>query len=130
MNQLKNKNTIMYMPLENAGNVEGQFFGGQGYLKLNPWRHKPYRFSQIHEDLSHATDDVVKEMRTASGKKILGNTYKDSLGNTHVEGAYGKIAWPEDLFEAKELEKLIGKSSRKVIEARSTNWEMITDLYE
>ena len=130
MKQLKNETSTVYMPLRNAENIEGQYFAGKGYLKLNPWRSKPYRFSQIHEGLSHATDDVVKEMRTASGKKILGSTYKDSLGKTHVEGSYGKIAWPEDLFNPEDLEKLVSKSSRKAIEARATNWEMVTDLYE
>ena len=129
MDQLKNENTIMYMPLVQSDNIEGLSFASQPYLKINPWRNKPYHFSQIHEGLSHPTDPVVSELRTSSGNKILGNVFKDSQGATHVEGSYGKVTWPEDLYDKELLEKLISKDSRKSTEGRAVNWEMITDLY-
>lgn len=129
MDQLKNENTVMYMPLVQDSNIEGLSFASQPYLKINPWRNKPYQFTQIHEGLSHPTDPVVSELRTSSGNKILGNVFKDSQGTTHVEGSYGKVTWPEDLYDKELLEKLISKDSRKPTEGRAINWEMITDLY-
>lgn len=129
MDQLKNENTVMYMPLVQDSNIEGLSFASQPYLKINPWRNKPYQFTQIHEGLSHPTDPVVSELRTSSGNKILGNVFKDSQGATHVEGSYGKVTWPEDLYDKELLEKLISKDSRKPTEGRAVNWEMITDLY-
>lgn len=128
MDKLKQQLTYLYMPLSRMGNMEGFSFAGVPYLKLNPWRSKPYQFTQIHEGLSHPTDAVVKEMRTPSGQRLLGHLYKDSSGNTHAEGAYGKVSYPEDLYEPKIIDEILHRDSKKPIESRAINWEMITEL--
>ena len=129
--QLKDSKSILYMPLTKEGNVEGYYVYGDQYLKMNPWRNKNYWYTQIHEGVSHRTDGIVKDMRTpVSNRPLLGNVYKDSSGNTHAEGMYGRISYPEDIFDNTILEQILHKDSKKPIEARSVNWEMITDLYD
>lgn len=112
-----NTPTKVFIP-ENAGSNYGGMYqqGIGGFIRLDPGRSKPYKFTQIHEGLSHPTDYNVKWM-----------TPKSSPNKT-VESLYEGVSFPKDLFPEEELVQLLGKDSRKWKEGRAVTWEIINDL--
>jgi hypothetical protein len=76
------------------------------------------------------TDDFVNDLRTpVSGKKLLSNLSRNFDGTKTSNSMYGRISYPNDIYDEKLIEKILHRDSMKSIESRSTNWEMITDLY-
>ena len=129
--RLKQQMVPAYMPLNNANNYEGFYSMTTGpALKLNPWRTKPYDYSQLHESISHITDDIVKDMYTkVSNRPLIKPVERLFNGIKSSESMYGKISYPEDIFGNELVEKILSDSSRNPKEARAMNWEMIQKLY-
>lgn len=129
--RLKQQMVPTYMPLNNANNYEGFYSMTTGpALKLNPWRAKPYDYSQLHESISHITDDIVKDMYTkVSNRPLIKPVERLFNGTKSSESIYGKISYPEDIFGNELVEKILSDSSRNPKEARAMNWEMIQKLY-
>jgi hypothetical protein len=76
------------------------------------------------------TDDFVNDLRTpVSGKKLLSDLSRNFDGTKTSNSMYGRISYPKDIYDEKLIEKILHRDSMKSIESRSTNWEMITDLY-
>lgn len=134
MKQITDRKTSIYIPLKNEGSINGFSDGINSALLMNPWRSKSIQFSQFHEGVSHATDPFVKDYLVTSYKgqetPILGKVFGLSDRLKHADGVYGKISMPEDIYGAEILNKVLHSDSMKPIEARSTNWEMIMDLYQ
>lgn len=112
-----NTPTKVFIPESAGSNYGGMYQQGiGGFIRLDPGRSKPYKFTQIHEGLSHPTDYNVKWM-----------TPKSSPNKT-VESLYEGVSFPKDLFPEEELVQLLGKDSRKWKEGRAVTWEIINDL--
>lgn len=112
-----NAPTKVFIPESAGSNYGGMYQQGiGGFIRLDPGRSKPYKFTQIHEGLSHPTDYNVKWM-----------TPKSSPNKT-VESLYEGVSFPKDLFPEEELVQLLGKDSRKWKEGRAVTWEIINDL--
>ena len=112
-----NTPTKVFIPESADSNYGGMYQQGiGGFIRLDPGRSKPYKFTQIHEGLSHPTDYNVKWM-----------TPKSSPNKT-VESLYEGVSFPKDLFPEEELVQLLGKDSRRWKEGRAVTWEIINDL--
>ena len=112
-----NTPTKVFIPESAGSNYGGMYQPGiGGFIRLDPGRSKPYKFTQIHEGLSHPTDYNVKWM-----------TPKSSPNKT-VESLYEGVSFPKDLFPEEELVQLLGKDSRRWKEGRAVTWEIINDL--
>ena len=112
-----NTPTKVFIPESAGSNYGGMYQPGiGGFIRLDPGRSKPYKFTQIHEGLSHPTDYNVKWMTPKS------------FPNKTVESLYEGVSFPKDLFPEEELVQLLGKDSRKWKEGRAVTWEIINDL--
>lgn len=112
-----NTPTKVFIPESAGSNYGGMYQQGiGGFIRLDPGRSKPYKFTQIHEGLSHPTDYNVKWMIPKSSP------------NKTVESLYEGVSFPKDLFPEEELVQLLGKDSRKWKEGRAVTWEIINDL--
>lgn len=106
--------STLFFPTSSSNNYEGFHNGFGSFIKANPWRPKPYSYTQLHEQVSHGTDRLAKELVTP-------------VSNKPVMSLYERISNPTDLFDDLSF---MDSASKLPVEARSTNWEMIMKLYK
>ena len=89
---------------------------GESFVTANPWRIKPPRYTQLHESISHATDDLVHNITNKSRLSVI--------------DAYKQVSEPQDLFPEYYKYFVNSGESHMPEEARAMNQEMIKRINE
>lgn len=121
LNNTGENGIVGVLPLDQNGNMGGFYnfsgrYAGQPFVVANAWRKKPLRYTQLHESISHPTDELVSHITSdVSGKSI-----KDM---------YTRVTQPSDLFpDFQNFFKI--NASKDWIEGRAVNNEMVKRINE
>ena len=109
------------IPAERSGQFGGFFNpngsrAGESFVTADAWRNKPIRFTQLHESISHPTDQLMSNVQVSVSKKTIKDLYK-------------RISQPKDLFP--DFAKYFNNDASELwFESRATNQEMIKRINE